>query len=249
MSDAATADASLVIAHDSRETVSAIRRALLRGAFFSVVLIPLGLLLIAFTEKQVFQGVLDVALFLGAMSVLGFVATPVAWVELVAARRPPTWRRDAVALAATLVVALASLTVAVFEVAYLAGALEAGPEGGLKGIAETWHELTRHADRFSGVLAVGTLPFLPAALGRIRGHTLGRQLVVGATTCGFVTLILMETVRLATDRPGARLLTASLLMASLGAALPVCYRFADAIESRILARLWPPAESHHVAGS
>ncbi|HZV02162.1 MAG TPA: hypothetical protein VFF73_35970 [Planctomycetota bacterium] len=249
MTDAAIDDASEVSSHDSRQTVSAIRRALLRGAFFSVVLIPVGLLLIAFTEKNVFQGVLEVVLVLGAMSVLGFVATPVAWVELVAARRPPTRQRDALALAATFVVAFASLTVAFFEVAYLAGALEAGPGGGLKGLAEAWHELTHHADRFSGVLAVGTLPFLPAALGRIRGHTLGRQLVVGATTCGFVTLILMETVRLASDRPGARLLTASLLMASLGAVLPVCYRFADAIESRIMARLWPPAASHHVAGS
>ncbi len=227
-------------ASDPPRASSALRRALFRG-------VPLGTLFACFTVAVAFWNgkfdhVLEYSELGGIWFIVGFAATPIAYVEFVAARRPASTRRDRLAAVATGVVAWVCLLAVFFEVVYLAGVLEVGlrqgvgaaQARGLRDVTRVVSALLDEGPRAILYFVLPAVPFVPAALGRLRGRSLGRQVALGAATSWAFSTPLVAVVDLlhgSLSRSGMIAIVAGIT--GVGALLPLFYRLADALDQRV----------------
>src|SRR5437879_5606616 len=114
---------------DPRPTFGAFRRAVFRGLLLGVVFALATVAIAAVNGK--FDSLWEYPLLAAVYFIVGFTATPISFVELYGATRPPSTRRDALVGAATGAVAWLTFLIALFELVYSASAIEGGFRKGL----------------------------------------------------------------------------------------------------------------------
>jgi glucan phosphoethanolaminetransferase (alkaline phosphatase superfamily) len=217
---------------------SAIRRALFRGivvAFPLVVAFEIaGFLLVhrgSFWPKSL--------AFLLSGLMLGALAAPVASVEILASRWPPSRARDALAALASVLVALVGCFAAALQAAYTWGVVfNASPDRGLHELEILGKSMLHEPAFWLLWLLHVALPLGLVVVARLRGVRLWRQ----AWTTGRRTLVLALPCFLYLFHDGGSLafpvfFACYLLSIAIGMGLPPLYWLADRLEDRLAARL------------
>jgi hypothetical protein len=174
---------------------------------------------------------LEGAVFFGAG--LGAIVTGLAGVEFAAARWPASWRRDALAGLATLVVATALSFCLQAQAIYYTGLLQTGSFAGALGEMGPFldHVRERPAHYIDENASLGVI-FVACAIARLRGIRLWRQMGVCLIANVLETVVLNGFAAQKSD-------WASDLISDVVAAVifPAIFRLSDAIDARIARRL------------
>jgi hypothetical protein len=222
-----------------------VREAFSRGAIFGSTLVLTALVMFGLahlivprlftTHELVF---VTLALF-----ALGFVATPLAIVERVALRHPPTWRRDGRTVAASGLVSVVAGSILLLQLVYANEVLQDGGslEAAGNALDHMWEHVKSAFDRPGNLVRLVVLlgvPACPTVVGRVHGWGLGRQLGFVAGTTFFLNFVVLVAWDPEPTNPGSIPQVAA-VTALLAALTPVLFRWADATEA-----LWARALGH-----
>lgn len=219
-------------------TFSLIRRALLRSAIFGVALAAVILaIMLAFAASGDGPAPSEALGVAGATLFLGLAAAPHVLIESLAATKEASFARDAlVFLAVTLVAPLAVFAI-ILQITYAVGVHEHGS------LAEGF-EAVRALLAVSGQFSEGPLPtvwllatpFPPATVARLRGLSLGKQVLVTLATASLLaTPSFVAFFEHLSDGALVESVTVAGILVVF-AAVPLVLRLADVIEERIRRR-------------
>jgi hypothetical protein len=209
------------------------RKAFLRGACLALLLAPLFVVVAGFLEGGVSS------LVSGALAGLsvGFFLGPSTIVELLAARRAPSRRRDFVVAAVTSLLAALALLLAAAQTVFTWTMLDE------HSVALGLRELERFLDRALPVAPLAwtlTLPFVSTTVGRLHGRTLRGEAAAGAV-CGLVAMIpslVLSASAALTDRwVGVILVGVAAANVACVLLLSCAFRLAERVDGALLARL------------
>jgi len=212
--------------------MSLVRQALGRGVLLGLTFVALMLVLGAATWLIVrdVPSRAEAALFLGTTFLAGFVVTPITIIERGAASFSESYRRDALAVLATAIVAYLAFVVLYLQLVYFSVIVRSGatPHNAAKALQEVLSEVKFAFEWPSRLLPPVLLVAMPAAfvpVGRLRKWPLGWQLVF-VFLGSFVTSATIAVLAGKYD-----LVALALGGAFLAAFTPVLFRWADALDA------------------
>ncbi len=224
------------------ELAHACRKALLRGACLSVILlVPFTAVaaLVEFRHESVVASAVAAVAF-------GLVTGPSTIVELLLAKRPRSLRQELLVALSTTILAGLALVAAGFQTIFTTELLTRGSVA--RALSETQEVLARLCDRGSlpgvALLAVVlTFPFVSVSVGRLRRRSFGGELKAAAA-CGLLAGLPALTIFLAKDLVDGWPATPWFLVPALVNVTAVLFlsgasRLADRVDAWIVARLAP----------
>ncbi|MEZ0230658.1 MAG: hypothetical protein ACAI25_18700 [Planctomycetota bacterium] len=228
---------------------SILPRALLRGLVVGVALSVTSVVLAVAAVAAQHAGVVP-AFYLVLTALTGLLmgvgaGTPVALLELRAARVAPSRARDAVVGLATVVLVMLGFLVGGLQCAYTVYAVKTGTvDGGLAGVRDVLHELSRleRSEQFYWLGAFCGVPFALGVVTRLRESSLGGQCLAGAlgTACVAAPFVLGCLARFPWIEGDGKMLSLcvfALFVCGFAAVVPFLFRLSERTEGWLGRRL------------